>query len=61
MIHPSDIAFIVLQLKNGNAQWISEYNDKDKIGPKVKALFNSDTQKKRTFGEVMLWSAEGID
>ena len=60
MIHPSDIAFTILLIKNGEAHWIDEYKNKDNTGPKVKGLFNSDTQKKRTFGEVM-WSAEGMD
>ena len=60
MIHPSDIAFTILLIKNGKAQWIDEYMNKGNTGPKVKGLFNSDTQKKRTFGEVM-WSAEGMD
>jgi hypothetical protein len=60
MIHPSDIAFTILLIKNGEAQWIDEYKNKGNTGPKVKGLFNSDTQKKRTFGEVM-WSAEGMD
>ena len=60
MIHPSDIAFTILLIKNGEAHWIDEYKKKDNTGPKVKGLFNSDTQKKRTFGEVM-WSAEGMD
>ena len=60
MIHPSDIAFTILLIKNGEAHWIGEYKNKDNTGPKVKGLFNSDTQKKRTFGEVM-WSAEGMD
>ena len=46
--------------QTGKAQWIDEYKNKDNTGPKVKGLFNSDTQKKRTFGEVM-WSAEGMD
>ena len=60
MIHPSDIAFTILLIKNGEAHWIDEYKNKDNTGPKVKGLFNSDTQKKRTFGEVM-WSAKGMD
>ena len=60
MVHPSDIAFTILLIKNGEAHWIDEYKKKDNTGPKVKGLFNSDTQKKRTFGEVM-WSAEGMD
>ncbi len=29
MIHSSEIAFTVLLIKNGEAQWISEYNNKD--------------------------------
>ena len=60
MIHPSDIVFTVLLIKNGKAQWIGEYNKNNNTGLKVKGLFNSDTQKKWTFGEVM-WSAEGMD
>ena len=39
MIHPSDIAFTILLIKNGKALWISQFKNKDN----TKALFNSET------------------
>ena len=33
MIHPSDIAFTILLIKNGEAHWIDEYKNKDNTGP----------------------------
>ena len=60
MIYPSDIAFTILLIKNGEELWISEYKNEDNTGTKVKVLFNSESQKKRSFGD-NLWSAEGME
>ena len=60
MIHPSNIIFLILLLKNGETLWIREYNNKNSTGSKVKTLFNSKIQKKWTFG-VGMWSAEGME
>lgn len=53
MIHPSDIAFIVLLLKNSESLWISEYKNEDNTESKVMTRFNS--------GGGVMWSDEGME
>ena len=60
MIHPSDVAFAILLLKNSKALWESEFDKNEDSAVAVRTLFNSQAQKKHEFGKVM-WSNEGME
>ena len=53
MIHPSNIVFIILLLKNSEALLTSEYKN-DGTGSKVKRLFNSEATRHQDESEMGL-------
>ena len=57
IITPSDIAYVVALVKNGADMWTTL---KDADGNKVKPLFTSGENMKRTFA-MNIWNADGME
>jgi hypothetical protein len=67
IITPSDIAYVILLIKNGQEMWDQEISvagnrekGDDALKKKARPLFTSGMGKKRSFG-VSLWNKAGLE